>query len=274
MAKKRTQDPGNVDIFAGLGEDRVSEGADEGEKGGKGTDVAALEARINSMQAELARLERTNAALMAAPGTFMPQGGDRQAPDEPALDLEGLPDMTIDPEGYHKAVTKRISDNLRASLAQEREQERAQQSEQQALGAKVEALWSDFEEKYPDLAEHKDMVELAATSVAQKAAVKGLDVQRYMFGASEQYLADVAGEMKKRFGKALEAMGKDDPAGDGEDGKGGDEEVPAHIKEANRAMGLHGGIPTTGSGPKGAPKGEKSDLVQEIQHIQRGLGLY
>jgi hypothetical protein len=139
----------------------------------------------------------------------------------------------------------------------------------------VEGLWGEFAEKYPDLAEHRDMVELAAVTVSQKARARGLDAQKYMFGASEQYISDVAAEVERRFGKALKVL-KEEEEDDGTDTGGTQGGTMAEAIAAARTGGISGGAPVSGGGAGskgGREPSEGDDLISDLHKIQRNMGI-
>lgn len=273
MAKKMKKDE-VVDIFSVLAEgDEPEEGAEEGKDAKKGADDALL-GKIGAMEAELAALRRTNTALMAQNGGYTaPAGGSLAPQKEVEADFSGLPDPVTAPEEYQKEVAKRISAQIRAQQEQENAARAAQQDAQASRDAQVNALWSDFEEKYPDLAAHRDIVEVVAVSVANKAKAKGIDVQRYMFAASDQYIEDVAAEMKKKYGKALEVMGKGEEGDEHQDGDDGSTMSEALM--AARTRGISGGLPTSGKATKGAgdEPAPRDDLISDLQKVQRSMGI-
>lgn len=272
MAKKaKTAPDGVVDIFSVLAEG--DEDTQEQEQQPKPEADPALVERIGAMEAELRRLERTNAALMANSQTYAPAMGDHQTKAPAEADFSNLPDPVTDAENYHKEVAKRITVHLKAQGDADRAAQAAQQEAQASRNAQVANLWAEFEEKYPDLAEYKDMAEFAAISVANRQRAKGVDVQRYMFQASEQYIEDVAAEMKKRFGKALEVMGKEDAETDTDTDAPAEGTIAAAMVQA-RTRGITGGIPGSGKAPKAEPEGGDDDsFLKDLQKTQKAMGI-
>lgn len=257
----------------GMGDDPQT-GGDEPKKGKddpKEPSVEVLLAKIEALEANQKRLERTNHALISQPASVVPQSAYQEPTDPRNVDMAGLPDPALDPEGYHKQLSARIVEAVTASTRADQQRLIAAQQENQQLSTQTEALWNEFADTYPDLAEHQDMVELCASTVAQRAMAKGIDVRKYMFTASDQFNEEVAKEMRKRFGKAIEAMsgeeGGDEPA------EGGDR--PAHLRDmdqANRTGGVPGG--QGGRGPA-VPANEKgSDMITDLHAIQKKIGLY
>lgn len=271
MPKGKKVKSGEVDIFSVLAEGDELDVGDEQERAPAGGD-AGVEARIQALQENLTRLEKTNRALMTQSGNFSPTTQPTMAKDLEEPDFSGLPDPITEPDAYQKEFSKRISANLQAKFERDQAQRDAQAAAQRDQGARVDGLWGDFEEKYPDLAEHKDLVEVAAIAVANKARAKGVDVQKYMFTASDQYIEDVAQEMKKRFGKALEVIGKGDEETEAGEESGG---TMADALASARTRGISGGLPTSGkpkAGGDDAPSA-RDDLITDLHKVQRAMGI-
>jgi hypothetical protein len=191
-------------------------------------DLAALQAQIAKLSGDLDQQRQTNMALMAQPLV-------QAAPATPKMDMTNLPDPTLDPEAYAREVANRTT----AYIGAVEQVRQAQSAGAAQSNQRVEALWEDFNAKYPQYAEHADRVEFAATKIAQRAAARGLDVNKYIFGASGVFMADVAAEMDKTFGKPEVEDPDDDGADDGRTGGifGGNESggKPTKVDEPNRA---------------------------------------
>lgn len=274
-AKGGAEKTPDTDIFARLGLDddakERDEGADDGQEPGEEGKIAALEARLTAQQKELDRVSRTNTALMSTAPTFGVQPQGQGADGDPEISMEGLPDPVTDAQAYHRELSKRIAASIRAQTERDNEERRAMEAAEATRNARTDALWEEFAQGHPELAEQKDLVSVCAAQVVQKAINRGMDPDKYMFGASEQFFADVEGEVEKRFGKALKAM-------KAEKGKKGEEDeqddgTPAHIREANRALGIQGGVSSGGQPGRGREE-PRGDLVEDLHKVQRKLGLY
>jgi hypothetical protein len=190
--------------FPQIGEDDPVKAVDKAEEKTQADQLAALQTQIGELMGRLDTAERTNMALMTSPPRSEPTVTQPQA-----VKLDNLPDPGLDPEGYAREIMKRTQESV-TSLLQSQQQQREQQNSQ---GDRVKNLWNAFNETYEDLADDPDKVEFAAQKVAKRAKARGLDVERYMFGAQEKFMADVAKEVEKTFGKpkAAEDTEEDTP---------------------------------------------------------------
>jgi hypothetical protein len=155
------------------------------------TTLAQLQAQIAKLTTDLDNQRQTNTALLSQPLVQV-------QPQAPQIDMKNLPDPTLEPEAYASEVARRTTAYIGAV-------EQVRSAQAQAAGqqnGRVDQLWEDFGEKYPQYADRADQVEYAATKVAQQAQKRGLDVNKYIFGASSVFMADVAKEMEKVFGKS------------------------------------------------------------------------
>lgn len=216
---------------------------DEGEAKNKQPDA---EAKIAALEAKIAAMERE--ARMA---NFMAQPQQRQETQlkEPQpVSLDGLPDQYSDPEGYAKALNERIAQSVeqRMSYHQHRQQRETEDSQ------RYQQLWTDFtsRDQYKDLADKQEQVEFAARKVAAQMAARGVDVERYMFGARDQFFEDVHQEYERIF-------------------SGGDNKEKG---EANRTEGISGGY-EGGAPQSGAPQ-PQSNMMKEMADLQKEAGIF
>jgi hypothetical protein len=278
-AAKAAQDDG-VDIFAQLGWDRLSEPKEEPVE----DDARAEEDRVKALEAKLAKLDervavsaRTNAALLSQSPVVV--SGPQKDDEPPKIDTSGLPDPVSDPEGHTAQLTARIAAAVEARAVKRIEAIAAENAARAEQVNRTKQLWDQFEENYPDLADNRDFVEIAAVRVAEKAQARGVDMQKYMTVGAEQFLADVAEETKRRFGKAIEAERdttdeEEEPTAD--NSADGNIQMQSVLEKMNggRTVGIQGGIPT-GGGAKGKGKNDEgSDFIADIHQLQRKLGLY
>lgn len=219
-------------------------------------DVGALMAQIASLQGNFDRLERTNAALMSQPPS-QPQYQTPQVPQHQAAPQFGaMPDPVMDPEGFNKALADRITGTIGAAM-QAQNQISAQQASQDA---QADRLWAQFEQKYPDLAPHKKFVGISAAELAEEMKMKGIDMNRYMRVASDQFLDDVAVRVKKDFGAVVAK--EDEP-----------ELVPARAV-LGRTAGISGGHDgVAGSGAKTA-EAELGSMTKDLTDLQVKEGYF
>lgn len=198
--------------------------------------IAALEARLGSLSAPLP--QRTEPTPPAAPGV---------------LKLDGLPDPTVDPEGYARELQTRMADHQRQQVDYNNWQNDQRKKEE----GRTAALWQDFAIKYGDYAEDKAKAEFAAQQVAQRAMARNIDVGRYMFEHTDRFLAEVVQVYDQVFGKP-----------------GQDEDEPDETtRPATRTAGIFGGQESGGK-PAGGKQPPQSDMIKELHDVQRKLGLY
>lgn len=142
-------------------------------------------------------------------------------------------------------------------------------------------LETAFYAKYPDWEDHPEIVNMVSARVAAEAKAKGVDVQRYIIGNSDIFLADVAAALQKQYGALVE---------DGENEAGADE--PEHLTvgqttrgratsdsslDDGRTAGIFGGQGSGGQPAqrKGAvvePAGD--EMEKDLQAVQMKMGLY
>lgn len=233
-------------IMASAERDAEVAEASEGEAKPVSNDV--LLERISQMQKQLDQQERDNLALLSTPNG----GSQNQQREAPKLDLTNLPNPIDDPEGYAKEMNVRYEKGLKDQSQYLQETQNASRQQD----GKVNELWDNFSERYPQYADDPDKVEFAALKVAKAAQRRGVDLNRYMFQTQEKYMRDVAQEFEKSFGTKEEA---DD----------GDDEADA---PADRSIGIMPG----GKGPTRAaePKGKKGDLISDLHELQIKTGFY
>jgi hypothetical protein len=211
---------------------------------GQSDAVAALQRQIAELEAGRKQDQRNLTALMSQPNyTQRPQF-------QTELDTKGLPDPIQEPDAYAREMTRRM--NLAIEGRAQAQQYEA--SQQQAQSRKVNALWEEFQEKYPDYSDKYEQVEFAARKVAEKAAAKGLDVNKYMFGTSSLFMEDVAGELEKIFpSKSTETEEGD-------------------TSEDDASIGIFGGT-ASGGKPVAAPESE-TDMFDDLKEWQLKTGFY
>lgn len=251
------------DILRDLG---INDEPDEGEGDGKvkkakdDDPVAKLNARLDALEKENQRLSRANASLMSATGSS--QGTQPKPPEKPkGVDLSGLPDPTEDPEKYHKALNERINSAMDAYGNYVQQSRQSQEQSEATRQERLSALWEDFSESHPELADKEDIVSFAAQNAVKRAQRKGLDVDKYMFVNSEVFFDDVTREVervKKQFGD------------DQDTGK--DKDQDEDDLDTARTAGIFGGQESGGKPNKGKGQDKPGSLIEELQAIQKKEG--
>lgn len=230
----------------------VTEGTETQTEGAKTPSVEDLLEQIKALNERVDKADRTNLALMTAPPQVPQSVVQPQGPK--GLDFKGLPDPSMDPEGFTKASQERVQAYVSELIknSQEIDAQRGSQKEQ------VDALWNRFSSEYADYAADREKVEFAASKVAHTARTRGMDINKYMFGAGQEiFLKDVKETMDRVFG-APKSKEQDDDEG---------------VDDNSRALSIFGGQESGGRmGSK--PPEEAGDMLKDIQEIQRKTGLY
>lgn len=234
------------DIFKDFALPQEWAGTDEEDQPDEKPDpVKALEEQLAELQRKVGEedLRRTAPAQQ------------QQAPQRPPMfpDLSNLPDPMEDAEGYAREVAARTV----IHQEQKKRYEDYQRSVKDETDRRTEALWTDFATQFPEYAqrpEDRDLVEFTARKLAQEAAARGIDVERYAFVHSDRFVADVGARMKKMFPKG--------------------EQTREKPEAADRTTGIFGGMESGGT-PAGARGGDKApDMIDELQAIQQRTGFF
>lgn len=209
--------------------------------------LEALRAQVSELtryKADAERLQASNLALMSQP---MVQTQPQMLPTEP--DMKGLPDPVENPQQYAAEVAKRTS----MAIQNAQKNERTVQASEQTAQQKLNALWTDFNTEYKELAKNPNVVKFAATEVANQAAARGMDVNRYMFANSKGFMKDVADYIQTNFAvKSAEDEDEDDV-------------------EETRTIGMFGGA-EGGSRPTKQAEEGPGDAFADIRDFQRRTG--
>lgn len=193
-------DPSGGDPF-GLENDNLN--VQEGEKKPE-FDASALIARLDALEAQNRTLSEANRTLMMQPQVVAaPQ--QRAAPQ---FNVQGMPDPVTSPEAYSAEMARRMME-YQTAVAQ-------YNSTPTNLPYAQRDLMAEFLEGHPEYAPYRDRVEFIGLKVSEKAKKRGMDVNKYAFGATEQFFADAMQEYEKTFGK-IEVEGEDDDEGEEED---------------------------------------------------------
>lgn len=219
--------------------------ADEAPGEAPKVDLAALQARLDKAEADnLALRRQMTAAAFAAPPK-----NELAPPPPPPLDLKGLPDPMDDRTQWEGAAAQRINQYLNQRLELERQAAQAQPEANPA-----DHLWNEFKAAHPDIAADEEKVGVAVHFAKEKAKRRGLDVDRYMAGASDMFFEDVVAEHERLFGKAKPVQQKA-------------EDVD------NRTAGLFGGMEGMGKPTQAKSTEPLGSLSGDILKMQRSAGL-
>lgn len=228
---------------------------------------AAMEKRMADLQSALEESQRTSMALLTQPPKF--ENNQQLQPQK-----FDLPDPALDPEGYREGVRKQVA----ADIEFDRARNNTQQTRQKDLEDKVNGLWEDFNEAYPDMDQEK--VEFAATSVIKKAKRRGLDAERYMFVTQDKFIGDVAKEYVRIFGEEEPSEDNDPvpakrgrPANDPAPRRNASRRNGPTNDDVGRTGGVFGGQ-ESGGRPGKLETDEGPNMLDDMQAFQKRTGFF
>ena len=237
----------------------------DGDGDGGEKKAAVKDPAVTELQHQLDELRRMNtatlASLAARPVTVVqPAGEGGSANAAPSIDFEGLPDPTVDREGFLKGATQRMQTAVAGAASKVIEDARQVAARQTANADKINGLWAEFQEKYEDLGEFTDLVQVAAERTARKLQSRGLNVETYIDTNRDGFLEDIATDVRKTVNK-IKGLDENGNTQGGDDDEG-------------RAVVAGGNSGGTSRGTK-KPGGEKPSLfVNELKSIQKELGIF
>jgi hypothetical protein len=258
-----------VGILEHFGEEDASPPARRGRPRGASADSVALAGQVKDLSDKLARMETERFALLAqSPQQVTVQ----QVPAQPALDTSDLPDPVTAPAEFQKELSARVNKLVAATVASTA----AQQTGAQQTQNRVDALWEDFSKAHPDLAENQDLVEFAATKVAQRAQARGIDVNKYMFTTRDAFFGDVVKEIDTLRPAAVQGtrVAPADQAASDE----GTRDAPAARTAAadepafDRTGGIFGG--QEAGGRPAVRDAKATDMLEDLKELQRSSGYF
>lgn len=252
--------PSFPDIGVDQDETLQESGETKGKKGGEDANaalLASLQQQVSGLIASNEELKRTNLALMSSPGGVT--AGDTTV-TAPKFDMTGLPDPGLEPEKYAEAVAQRASQ----FVAAQQEANMRANSRRNDQENRVQTLWNDFTSQYEDY-DNLERIDFVAQKVVSDMRSRGVDPEKYMFGAKETFFKDVTKKYDEIFGKPGEETDDDTGAGTTRSNDGDD---------VSRTAGIFGGLESGGGRSAGADNTPKSDMLSEIQERQRKSGFY
>lgn len=220
---------------------------------------------VEELKQQVSELRRMNTATLASlasrPVTVVqPASGDGGSASQPSIDFEGLPDPTVDREGFLKGATQRMQTAVAGAATKVLEDARQAAARQTASADKVNGLWAEFQEKYEDLGEYTDLVQVAAERTARKLQSRGLNVETYIDTNRDGFLEEIASDVRKTVNK-IKGLDENGNSISEDDDEG-------------RAVVQGGSAGGTSRGTK-KPGSEKPSLfVNELKSIQKELGIF
>ncbi len=226
---------------------------------------AALLARLDALERQNTELSQSLRLSQMAPAAPQTQTQRFVDPANLKLDLKGLPDSIEKPDEYQRELQQRINTMIEARDYATREEMR-QQADQTQQSAR---LWEGFKAAHSDWAAHEDLVGVVAQKVVAEQKAKGIDTNRYMYSTPDLFYADVAKRLNDQYGALLSEQ--DEPAAG--------RKAPAQRsndpnEDDGRTGGIFGGQESGGAPAPGAkPKGG-SDMIEDLQKVQRAMGIF
>lgn len=214
------------------------------------TTIAQLQARIDQLQGIVSTSTGRTAAPIAK---------QDPVPMAPVHDYSKAPDPAVDPKGYAAFVLE----ESRKDVEYEKQLFLYQQRQAKTQGDRVSGLWQDFTENYEIYAKDQTKVEVAATRVAERARAKGIDVDTYMYGTSDQFMKDVVKEIDKLW---PDYATKAASAGDEDDDDDDEDNRASFVSPQGAASGK--------PAPKGEQQGKYGALGQAIIDWQTQTGMH
>lgn len=273
MAKKPSTTPkgppkGEEDpFFAGMAHGEEPEGDDGAQKTKEqaaGPDISAVLEQIDRLNRRIDGVVQTGLQYQAPvyqPAASAPASA--APPQVPQVDFSKLPDPYMDLDAYNRALQEQVTAVVKSQMTQNAPSPAPAQPETAAIpDDAAQELWGDFSEAYPQYANSQGLVQFAAQNVVNKAIRRKIDANRYVFGQTEMFFADVDKELKKMLG----GVKLEEPAG--EKGKGDDADDPD--PDPSRTAGIFGGMESGGK-PSGGKEGKEGpgDMIAELHALQR-----
>lgn len=227
-----------------------------------GAQEAKAEPTVSDLQREIAQLQGRLEAVSSRPVQQVRQAVQQdQPPVPPQINYDNAPNPIDDPAGYAKFVRE----TTQAQIDYEKAAYAYQNRQAQVAATRNNSLWDDFSTKYKPYAGDPEKVEAATGVVLSRAQAKGVDINEYMYGNTDQFMKDVAAQMDKLYGKPSEGDDDDDYV-----------DVESDDEPDNRTAGLLGGATAGGkaaASPKEAPQ-KYGILSQEVMAWQEKTGFH
>lgn len=241
------QDPMRPD---GSNKDAVKSGGD-----GKKPKPGLTAEQIGAMQEQLLEVSKQTRDVLQ--GVLRPQVNvQAQMEPEPIIDMAGLPDPVVNRAAYEAEVSKRLVKSLTEERRKGREYADSRLSQALSTRDVVDGAWDDLRERYPDLAKHKKIVEVAANEVANRYRSNNIDPVQKLAADTSSYVDEIAETIGEYMGGLVPA---EEEQGDGQAEEGRDQILGA------RSVGARGGK---------KPKEQPGNFVKELSALQRELKIY
>lgn len=241
-----------------------------------------LAKQIADLQSSNAEMQRANMALLSNPNwnSTSENGGNSNNYTEIDINKIELPDPALDPDGFSHANLRRIE----AQEQNRRNRENADARRREEIKEKVDGLWQDFTERFPEMADDQERIDFVSTAVVKQAMKRGINVDRYMFLTRDKFLEDVAQKYTEVFGEPSDDTDddyEDTPRSRRASANSSTRARPRNRERAeNEPMGRTGGI-FGGTESGGRPSRSRSDdfengpdLIDDLQAMQKKSGFF
>lgn len=216
--------------------------------------VAELRAQVAGLQQLIESNNQANTMLLASLTNQQSNQNTQVTVPELKLEYKDLPDPTMEPEAYAKAIaeqTRKAVTDYTTSLS------RADAANRQRSNS-VDQLWDAFSNQYEDYADDPEKVEFAATKVARDLQSRNIDVEKYMLTQRDTFFKDVVKQMDAVFGTTKADDTDNDEVDDEED---------------NRTAGVYGGMASK-AGRRKLEADDPGDMVKDMHDLQRKSGFF
>lgn len=219
--------------------------------------IVALQAQLNELQAHNKDLLQFVTARQGPQPVVNTQDDTIGVPE---LNLEGLPDAVVDPQGFRK----QLSDRVRAAVGQAaaktaevvtRQSDAAMRSQNARNDAKM-----IMNRDYPDIGKQEALVALAATQYMGDLNKRGVNIDQALISDTKGFVDAVAERAQKILSDIKGTKGEEDT---------GEED------DADDGRGMNMLAPSNNRGHKALPKKEQQgDFVKEIRKMQAEAKIY
>lgn len=237
--------------------------------GGDATAVA-----MHALQEQIAMLRENQQRSARGVTSLLSQTGGTAEPTIATFNTDGLPDPVTDPQGYAREIANRGA----SVIASQRAHDAWVQENTVRQSKALDTIWHDFSEKYPEYASHEKLVQAAVGNLVSSAQTRRLDVNKMIFGDTENFFADVKKEMEDMAGGANIFTTGDEDEGDENDGGASNaagasgDALEAGDEDLGRTAGVFGGQDSGGRPNPSAKKDVDMDMFAEIRKFQQKEG--
>lgn len=237
--------------FPPIGEEPESQ---QEEEGGEKTpdELSELRERLERFEAKEREFSERERRMQETIDKLLTSQQAQQRPAQSSgpeqISFNDLPDPVDKPDEFKRTLGER----MQRMLASQQQAQTQQQTRQQRL----DAVWNQFQSKYPELSKREALVNGVAALEANQLRSRGLDPQEALLADPDGFMDRIARKMRQELGESEE----------GSDMSGQQEQQ----RQANRTAGVSGGSQPRGGG-KGAQK--SPGFIEQLKRAQQDSGL-